>query len=161
MISIRIVLTIVVAWFGVACAPPVPEVDLESEEQTVREVSAAWFAAEVRRDMEAALSYLAPDAVIQAGEVPTMDKTAMRSYWEEFFKLPYTDIALSEPRTIVVAGSGDIAYDIGPWVVIFEGEDGRSELPGKSTIIWRKLNDEWKSVLLSFSLDAPSVPSTD
>jgi ketosteroid isomerase-like protein len=90
-----------------------------------------------------------------------MDKSGMRSYWEAFFQLPYTDIPLTEPRAIVVADSGEIAYDVGPWKVVLDGEDRSSDLYGKSTIIWRKADGEWKAVLLSFSLDAPSVAATD
>jgi ketosteroid isomerase-like protein len=157
----RIASTIFVACFTVACVPPAPKLDLDAEAQSVRETSAAWFAAEVRHDLDAALSYLTPDAVIQAGDVPTMDKSGMRSYWEAFFQLPYTDIPLTEPRAIVVADSGEIAYDVGPWKVVLDGEDRSSDLYGKSTIIWRKADGEWKAVLLSFSLDAPSVAATD
>jgi len=91
-----------------------------------------------------------------------MSKAGMGSYWEEvFFPTPYADIVLSEPRTIVVAASGDIAYDIGPWMVVFEGEDSPIEVPGKSAIVWRKSGDQWKSVFMSFSFDAPAVAATD
>jgi ketosteroid isomerase-like protein len=86
-----------------------------------------------------------------------MDKDGLRAYTAEFFKLPYTDILLRKPRLIKVARSGDIAYDIGPWKVVLDGEDGSFELYGKSTIIWRKLNNEWKVVLMSFSMDAPAA----
>ena len=60
-----------------------------------------------------------------------------------------------DPRTVEVAASGELAYDVGPWAVVFEGEDGCTEAPGKSTIVWRKLDGEWKCVLMSFSMDAP------
>lgn len=149
-------------FLGTACTPSALDTDLVAEEQAVREASAAWFATEVRRDLDAALSYLAADAVIQAEGVPTMDKAAMGVYWEEmFFPSPYTNVVLTEPRAIVVAASGDIAYDIGPWAVVFQGEDGRTEVPGKSAIVWRKSDGQWKSVFLSFSFDAPSVASAE
>ena len=147
--------------FGVGCAPSGSEVDLESEAQAVREESAAFFAAELNRDLEGFLSYLAPDAVIQVGDVPTMDVGGLRTYTDAFFKLPYTDITYTEPRNIVVAESGDMAYDFGAWTVILEGEDRSSDLFGKSTIIWRKINGEWKAVVMSFSLDAPAVASAN
>ena len=161
MIRIRIVLIVVMAYSCVACTPSGMEVDVESETQTIRETSAAWFATEIERDLDGAMSYLAPDAVIQAADVPTMDKAGMRAFWTEFFKLPYTDIPLTEPRSIEVAKSGEVAYDIGPWKVVLDTEGGSSELFGKSTIIWRKLNGEWKVVLLSFSMDAPAAASAD
>lgn len=146
---------------SMGCAPSGSEIDLEKEAQTIRELSAAAFAAELNRDLDGFVSYFAPDAIIQAGDVPTMDKDGFEAYTAEFFKLPYSDIPLTEPRLIEVAKSGDIAYDIGPWKVVLDGEDGSFELYGKSTIIWRKLNNEWKVVLLSFSMDAPAAAPAD
>ncbi len=111
--------------------------------------------------MEASLSYLAPDAVVQAGGSPTLVGIhAMRSFYEEFFKIPYTDVVMEE-RTVVVASSGDLAYDIGPWKLVFEGPEGVTESPGKSTIIWRKFDGQWKCVVMTFSMDAPAAASTD
>jgi ketosteroid isomerase-like protein len=136
------------------CTQSGSEIDLKAEAETIREISAAFFAAELNRDLDGFVSFLAPDAIIQAGDVSTMDKAGLRAYTAEFFKLPYTDIPLTEPRLIEVARAGDVAYDIGPWKVVL---DGGSELYGKSTIIWRKLNDEWKVVLMSFSMDAPAA----
>jgi ketosteroid isomerase-like protein len=161
MIRICLVPALLGVCLGVACAPPQPEIDLAAEEQAIRKLTADWFADEIRRDMEASLSYLAPDAVIQPEGAPTIvGIAAMRSLYEEFFKIPYADVVM-EPRTVVVAASGDLAYDIGPWKMVFEGEEGRTEAPGKSTIIWRKLNGQWKAVVMSFSMDTPPGPSTD
>jgi len=159
MTSLKNVLVLAMAFSCVACTPPDMENEVESETQIIREKSAAWFATEVERDLDGAMSYLASDAVIQAADVPTMDKAGMRAFWTEFFKIPYTDIPLTEPRSIEVAKSGDVAYDIGPWKVVLDDES--SELFGKSTIIWRKLNGEWKVILLSFSMDAPAAAPAD
>ena len=136
-------------------------IDLNAEEQTIRKLTTNWFADEVRRDMEASLSYAAPDIVIQAEGTPTITGvTAMRSFYEEFFKTPYTDLVM-EPRTVVLAESADLAYDIGAFKIVFEGEDGRTEASAKSTIVWYKLNGQWKVVVVSFSMDTPLATSTD
>ena len=146
---------------SVGCAPADSEIDLEKEAQTIRELSAGAFTAELDRDLDGFMSYFAPDAVIQCGDSPTMDIEAYRVFVAEFFKFPYTDIPLTEPRLIEVAKSGDMAYDVGPWKVVLDGEDGSFELFGKSTIVWRKLNNEWKIVVLSFSNDAPASAPAD
>lgn len=138
-----------------------PDIDLEAEEQAIRSLMANWFADEVRRDMEASLSYMTPDVVIQAEGAPTISGIdAARSLYVGFFEIPYVDLELL-PRTVVVAASGDLAYDIGPFNFVFEGENGRTEAPAKSTIIWRKLDGKWKAVAVSFSTDTPPATSSE
>ncbi len=138
-----------------------PAADLAAEEQAIRQLTTDWFAAEERRDMNASLSYLAPDAIIQAEGMPTVQGgEGIRMLYEGFFSLPYTEL-LMEPRTVVVSPSGDMAYDIGPWKIVTDRPSGRIEDAGKSTIIWRKLNGEWKAVVMSFSMDQPPPASED
>ena len=133
----------------------VQELDTSAEEQIIRKQTENWFAAEVDRDLDACLVYLAPDAVVQPEGVQTIhDSAGTRAFWAEFLKLPYSDIVM-EPRSVVIADSGDLAYDIGPFKVVFEGDDGVMEAPGKSTIVWRKTDGEWQCVVMSFSMDAP------
>ena len=143
------------------CAPSAPDIDLDAEKQAILDLNANWFADEVRRDIDASLSYLAPDVVVQTAGAPAIHGIdAARSLYEGFFKIPYIDL-VGVPRTVVVAASGDLAYDIGPSNFVFEGDNGRTEVPAKSTIIWRKLNDEWKVVVLSFTADTPPAASTE
>jgi uncharacterized protein (TIGR02246 family) len=141
-----------------ACAPAKPGIDLAAEKQTIRKLTTEWLAAEKRRDLEASLSYLAPEAVIQLDGVPIKGptditgKTAIRAMYEEIFEMPFTDMVW-EPRTLVLAESGDLAYEIGTMKITFEGPEGRTEAPGKATIIWRKLDSRWKAVVLNVSMD--------
>jgi uncharacterized protein (TIGR02246 family) len=147
---------------GLSFVSPIPKgkVNLDGEAGAIRKRTSDWFAAESRRDLEASLSFLAEDAVIQPEGGPTITgRAAMRALYEEFFKEAFTELVM-KPRTIVVAASGDLAYDIGPWSMVTEGPQGRTEVPGKSTIIWRKVAGEWKAALMSFSMDAsPSTSS--
>ena len=161
MKAFHIAIAIMGLSISVACSASQPGLDLEAEEQEIRQLTTEWFAAEERRDVEASLSYLAPNTVIQPAGVPTVyGIDEMRTFYEGFFEIPYTAIVM-EPRTVVLAASGDLAYDIGTWRVVYEGENGRREEPGKSTIIWRKFNGEWKAVSMSFSMDFVATASTD
>ena len=154
MRQFAVVAAILAVWNLSACTHRPPEVDLPAEAQTIQEMTADWFAAEVRRDIEASLSYLAPDAIIQTPGAPAIAGTAaIRAAYEAFFEIPFTDLVM-EPRTVVVATSGDMAYDIGPWKMVVEGRTGRVEVPLKSINIWRKLNGEWKCVAASMNPDA-------
>ena len=157
----RVVLLLLAVCFSTACTPPAANVDLAAEEQAIRKLTEEWFADEVRRDLEASLSYLGPDVVIQAEGGPTIQGIdESRSLFEGFFKIPYVDL-VGEPRTVVVAESGDLAYDLGTLNLVLEGDDGRTEVPTKSTIIWRKLDGQWKAVVLSFSSNTPQTTSVD
>jgi hypothetical protein len=63
-----------------------PVVDVAAEKEAIRKLTTDWFADELRRDIEASLSYLTSDAVIQLGGAPTLvGTTAMRAAYEEFF----------------------------------------------------------------------------
>lgn len=138
-----------------------PVVDIAAEEEAIRKLTTDWFADELRRDMEASLSCVAPDAMFQLGGAPTIvGITAIRAAYEELFKIPFTDWVV-EPRTVVVSKSGDLAYDIGSFKMVFEGSEGRKEEPQKSTIIWRKLDGQWKVVVCCFSSDTPPAQTSE
>ena len=157
----EVVLLLLGACACLGCTPSAPEIDLDADEQAIHELNADWFADEVRRDMEATLSYMTSDVVIHMeGAPPIHGIDAMRSVYEEFFKIPYVDLARLE-RTVVVAASGDLAYDIGPFNFVFEGEDGRTESGAKSTIVWRKFDGDWKAVVASLSMNAPATSTAE
>ena len=136
-----------------------PKVDTAAEAQVVRKRYADWVEAEKRRDLEAALSFLAPDAVVQGGDAPAIKGlAAARALWKEIFAIPYTDMVDVEPRTVVVAQAGDMAYDYGNFKIILPGLNGHTEVRAKSLVVWKKVDGQWKAVVDTFSMDAPSAP---
>jgi len=159
MMRFKNVLVVFGIWTLVGCAPTEREIDFEAEEQAIHQLNADWFAAEARRDMEATLSFMTSDVINQPEGAPTtVGIDATHTFYESFFEIPYVDLERL-PRTVVVAASGDLAYDIGPFNVVFENESGRTKSPGKSMIVWRKLDGEWKAVAVSFSSDSPPAAS--
>jgi uncharacterized protein (TIGR02246 family) len=127
-----------------------------SEEQAdlILDLTQQWFADERRRDLEASLSYLAPDVVLQPEGAPQMQgMEAARALWEGFFALPWVDLVV-EPRSVTVSQSGDMAYDVGEWSMVMEDEAGRVEQQAKSLIVWENRDGEWKVVALTFSMNA-------
>jgi len=137
-----------------------PAVDVEAEKEVIRKLTTEWFDAELRRDMEACLSNFAPDAVLHVeGATAIVGISGIRAGYEEFFKLPFTDWVM-EPRTVFVSKSGDLAYDFGSFKMVIEDSEGRTEVPSKNTIIWRKLEGQWKCVVITGTNDTPpSQPS--
>ncbi len=64
----------------------------------------------------------------------------------------------TEPRTVVVSQSGDMAYDIGSFKIILPAPNGATEVRAKSLVVWQKREGQWKAVVNTFSMDAPAVP---
>ena len=140
---------------------PTPKVDNAAEVTAVRKRYSDWCQAEKRRDLEAAVSFLAPDAVVQGGNAPAVKGVeAARTLWKEIFNIPYTDFVDTEPRTVVVSQSGDMAYDVGNFKLILPGPNGPTELRAKSLVVWQKRDGQWKAVVNTFSMDAPPAPES-
>ena len=146
--------TVAVSVFATCGSPP--EANTAAEVSAVRQRFANWVAAEKRRDLDASMSFLALDAVIQGEGAPALQgREAARGVWKAFFEIPYTDIVDVAPRTVVVSDAGDLAYDVGNWKIVLPGNPSPTEERGKSTIIWQKQGGEWMAVAFSFSMDAP------
>jgi ketosteroid isomerase-like protein len=126
-----------------------------SEKETISSRTREWFAVEAQRDMEASLAYMTPDVIIHAEGAPAVvGLDAAKALYEDFFKIPFIDLEFL-PREIQIAESGEIAYDVGPFNYVFDGDDGPTRSPAKSLLIWRKVDGEWKSVALAFTGSTP------
>ena len=122
---------------------------------TIRAADAAWFAAELGRDLDGIMPFVADNAVFQPPDAPTFVGTeAVRKFYRALFELPYTDIGGSSD-SIVVASSGDLAYDIGRNYVVLKGPDGERRHEGKYLAVWQRIEKKWKVTAISWSLDAP------
>jgi uncharacterized protein (TIGR02246 family) len=130
-------------------------VDLAAEAAKIRAADVAWFEAEARRDLEKIVPYVAEDAVFQPPDAPACAGImAIRAFYKDLFALPYVDIG-GRTETVVVASSGDVAYDIGRNFVVLTGPQGEKRHEGKYLAVWRKVKDRWKLTAISWSLDAP------
>ena len=155
MLAPRTLLPVLVLAVSIGCTSA-PKVDTAAEVAIIRQRFADWVAAEKRRDLETAVSFLTEDAVVQAeGSPAVIGRDAAKAVWKGLFELSYTDIADIEPRTVVVSASGDLAYDVGNWKVITPGS---AEERGKSLLVWQKRDGKWMCVAIVFTMDTPPVP---
>jgi ketosteroid isomerase-like protein len=130
-------------------------VDVTDETNAIRAANQAWFGAEVTRELESIMPYVADSAIFQPPDAPAFrGHEAVRRFYRDFFVLPYTDVG-GGPDTIVVAPSGTLAYDIGRNYVTLPGESGDVRHEGKYLAVWEKFGDQWKVVAISWSLNAP------
>lgn len=138
-----------------ACAPTA-EVGptLEDIEAEVKARSEAVAAAEEAGDYQTALTFFAPDVVVQMADAPQFQgldpllevyETALAATVE--FEGMTTDI--------VAAASGDLAYEYGINRFVFETPEGSLEVLGKYLSVWKKIEGDWFIVAIAASNDAP------
>jgi hypothetical protein len=78
MYRLFVILAIVIVASGCASTKQ-PPTDHAQQEATFKELTKDWFAAETRRDMEASMAFLAPDAIIQGEGTPTTQHVRPRA----------------------------------------------------------------------------------
>jgi len=133
------------------------KVDIEAEKVAILKVMEMTVDAEKRQDADAAVKFFTDDVIVQSPDMPQIQGTqALHDLYTEFmFKMPYTTFDSKSTETIV-ASSGDMAYNIGWNLFVFEGPDGNIEVKGKYLAVMKKINGEWKIATLAFSNDQPA-----
>jgi ketosteroid isomerase-like protein len=144
-----------------ACAPveetpPAAEAGptLAEIEAEVRARSEAVVAAEMSGDYEAAVSFFAPDAIVQMANAPQIQghETLLQLYREVLgATLEFEGTA----TRVVPAASGDMAYEYGINRFVFDTPDGPMEDMGKYLVVWEKTDGEWYVAAIAVSSDAP------
>lgn len=140
-----------------ACATT-PRADRASEEQRIRELEQQWAQAAGRRDLDAALAFYAPDAYFLVPNAPPARGTEqIRQHWQGMFALPNVSLSF-QPTQIVVSEDGNMAHDYGSYTLAYDGSNGRITDQGKYSVVWRKINGEWKVVsdMISSNLPVPA-----
>jgi len=131
-------------------------VDIAGEKEAILKVMEMTVDAEKSQDADAAVKFFTDDVIVQPSDMPQIQGTqALYDLYTEFFKMPYTSFDSKSTETIV-APSGDMAYDIGWNLFVFEEPDDKVEVKGKYLAVMKKINGEWKIAALAFSNDQPS-----
>ena len=131
------------------CASP-PMIDVNAEADAIRELDQEWQAAAAAKDVDALLSYYAPDVVKMAANAPAeVGRESLREDYETLFSDPSVSYGWSAD-VIEVAASGDMAYVRGTYEFTSPFED-----VGKYLSIWKKIEGEWKVVAECVNSDMP------
>ncbi|MGO9037449.1 MAG: YybH family protein [Steroidobacteraceae bacterium] len=135
-----------------ACNPnqgSVGTANLEAGSQAIQSEANAWSEAIAKKDLEKTLSFYAADAqYLSAGRPAASTADERRRLWVEDFAIP----GFSSDETtakIEVAGSGDLAYQRGTYVLGAEDGQGKAtKSTGKFVVVWRKQSDgKWKAII--------------
>jgi ketosteroid isomerase-like protein len=133
----------------------------QEEEALVRaEISAvcvsdkALVEAESSRDLELAMSYMAPDVVLQPpGQAAVIGLEAVREFYAYWFSIPYKAIHV-QAQSVSMSSSADLAYLVGESSIEMSGLQDGLHVPGKYLSIWRKIDGEWRLSAISWSSNA-------
>ena len=152
-----VLITLMVA-AGCASAPPRP--DVRAEEETIRALSNAALANVKAKKAAATAAMYTRDAFAQEPNRPSVTGTdAIRRNWEQTFALPNFQLTW-QPTRIVVAQSGDIAYEDGTFRLSFDSPDGPVTDEGVYANMWRKTADAgWKIEREVITSTKPMAPA--
>jgi ketosteroid isomerase-like protein len=100
-----------------------------------------------KTDVDEEMSYIADDAVLVPPNMPAI--TGVRAIREALNAMVQTEVeSLGDrsrgPDTIVVAASGDVAYDVGRYVVVNRGPEGPVKQKGRYITVYKKVDGQWK-----------------
>ncbi|MHB1193870.1 MAG: YybH family protein [Longimicrobiales bacterium] len=115
--------------------------------------SEALVSAEEAFDFEEAVTFFAPDVVVQPGDAPQYQgrEAQLQAYRSFPAMLEFEGTATA----IVPAASGDMAYEYGVNRFVFDTPGGPVEALGKYFVVWTKAEGEWLVKVMSFSGDSP------
>jgi uncharacterized protein (TIGR02246 family) len=135
-----------------------PRVDPSTEEQAIRDRDRQWVQAVAAKDVQAVVGMYAPDATFMVPNAPLASgSSAIGAMWQQIFGMPNVSVTFS-PTKIEVSRAGDMAYDVGTYRFAFDGPQGRVEDEGKYTVVWRKIDGQWKVASDAFNSDKPLPP---
>lgn len=115
------------------------------------------MAAENARDFATSLTFYAPDAVIQAPNMPTLNgHAAIREMYAQFTQpgAPPVQGAFTT-RVLSLATSGDLAWEWGTASSTVTTPAGPVVGLSKQLIVWKKIDGEWLIAAMSWSSDEP------
>ncbi len=138
-----------------ACAPAAePGPTRQELEAEVLARSDAIAAAEMSEDYEAAITFFVPDPILQMANAPQIQERDGLMEMYETVMAPALEFE-STRTDLVLAASGDMAYEYGINRLVFETPDGPLEDMGKYLAVWRKIDGEWFVAALAVSSDQP------
>ena len=158
MNSLRQVIPILTLLGMIACAQP--KLDIAAETAALRVRSDGVAAAEAAKDREKALTFWAPDAIVQPAGMPQLQgKEAVSNMYRVYMDSSGLKSFEGRSSSVTVAQSGDVAYETGVNRMVFATPKGDVLDVGKYIAVWKKIDGTWYIAVLSFTSDAPAPVS--
>jgi ketosteroid isomerase-like protein len=129
-------------------------IDYEAEKMAIIKIIDDVFIAEANGDLEGTIAAYSDDVIFQGPGMSQLEGIdAVKQWYVENLHLYAGIKGWSSKQEISV--SGDMAYDYGASVLSTTGPDGPVENRGKYSCVWKKIDSEWKCIIIAFSSDSP------
>jgi ketosteroid isomerase-like protein len=139
------------------CSCSAPRADVAAETAALKARSQGLQAAEGALNVEGALAFWAPDAVVQpAGSPQIQGREAIRALYNGFLSGGQLKRFEGTSSQLEMSQGGDLAYETGVNRMVFAGPKGDLLDVGKYLLVWKKIDGQWYAEALSFTSDAPA-----
>lgn len=146
---------------GQAQQPAAPPDTRAADEAAIRALIKEWSAAALAKDAEKFVSFYAEDAVLMLEDAPDMrGMAALREGAGGMMQDPHFALSF-EADNVVVARSGDLAYETGSYILTTSAPEGGPVTEnGYYVVVWRKQADGgWKVAVDVPVSDPPEEPA--
>jgi len=132
-VRVSLVLTVVVLASGIGAAAAT------SDEQTIRDLDKEWSRAAETKDAEKFASFYSETGSVMPFNAPiATGRAKVQEVWAQLMAKPGFFLRFA-PTLVEVAGSKDVAYDIGTFELKLNDAQGLPmTIPGKYVVIWKK-----------------------
>lgn len=131
--------------------------DIKEIEETLRRTDASIQKAIAQKNIDSLMLFYAEDAFLLPTAKPIVKgKEEIRKEWQHIFQIP--DFTNQSTLTkIEISKDGSMAYTMGSYLAIMQGEDENVvQEPGKWVTVWKKQSDEkWQIVVDTYNTDIP------
>ncbi|MGI8618055.1 MAG: DUF4440 domain-containing protein [Gemmatimonadaceae bacterium] len=131
-----------------------------TEEAAIRARSAEMNRAVTARNVDAIVAFHSPSAVVMMPNASAMTGAdAIRQGWRGMLAMP--NLSLNwQPTRVTVAGSGDVATEVGSYTMSFDTPQGRINDAGNYTTVWHNIAGSWviASDMVTSSQPLPPPP---
>jgi ketosteroid isomerase-like protein len=128
--------------------------DRSGDEAAIRKIDVAWSHAAETKDLDGTVAPYAADGSVLPFNAPIATGTvAIRQVWSSLMSQPGFHLIFA-PTKIVVAGSGDMAWEVGTFEFKLNDAQGNPmTMLGKYVVTWKKDGGTWKAAADIFNTD--------
>jgi uncharacterized protein (TIGR02246 family) len=133
---------------------PTGSASAKTDEQTIRDLDKQWSLAAENKDADKFASFYSDTGSALPFNAPIVTgKDNVRALWKALMAKPGFSLRFA-PTRVEVASSGDMAFDVGTFVLNLDDDKGTSmTIPGKYVVVWKKQRGDWKVEADIFNTD--------